>query len=66
MARQVEPRGGGLAGRVLVGIVVLVVLWFVVRLVLGVVYSFVRTALFVALLAVVAWVVIVGPPGRRD
>lgn len=66
MAKPVEPPSSGLAWRVLVGVVVLLVVWLVLRTVLGVVYSFVRTVLFVGLLAVVAWVVIVGPPGRRD
>jgi hypothetical protein len=66
MARPVEPRSGGIGGRLLLGIVVLIVLWVVLRVVLGLVYSVVRAALFVGLFAVVAWVVLVGPPGDRD
>lgn len=66
MARQADPRGGGIGGRILLGLVALVVLWLVLRIVLGLVYSVVRAALFLALFAVVAWVVLVGPPGDRD
>jgi hypothetical protein len=43
-----------------------VVAWLVVRLLLGFVYSIVRSALFIALFLVVAWIVLVGPPGRRE
>ncbi len=66
MARQADHRGGGIGGRVLFGLIALVVTWLVLRIVLGVVYSVVRAALFVALFAVVAWVVLIGPPGDRD
>jgi len=43
-----------------------VVAWLVLRVVLGFVYSIIRSLLFVALFAVVAWIVLVGPPGRHD
>jgi len=66
MARPVEPRGGGLTTRILLGIVVLVVVWIVVQSVLGMVFAFVRAALLVALFGIVAWIVLVGPPGGRD
>lgn len=66
MARPVEPRGSGLTGRILLGIVVLVVVWIVVQSVLGMVFAVVRAALLVALFGIVAWVVLVGPPGGRD
>jgi hypothetical protein len=65
MARPAPPRES-LTTRVVVGIVVLVVVWLVVRLMLGFVYSIVRSALFIALFLVVAWIVLVGPPGRRE
>jgi hypothetical protein len=66
MARPVEPRGGGLTSRIVLGIVVLVVIWIVVQSVLGMVFAVVRGALLIALFGVVAWVVLVGPPGGRD
>jgi hypothetical protein len=67
MAREVERPSGGLATRVVVGAVALFVLWLVLRMVLGTVFAFIRTALFIGLFAVVAWVVLVGPPdmGRK-
>jgi hypothetical protein len=60
------PPSPGLGTRVVVGIVALVVIWIVVRLVLGTVFAVIRSAVFVVLFAIVAWVVLVGPPGRRD
>jgi hypothetical protein len=66
MARQVEPQGGGTLGRVLVVLAVVVLLWFVVNAVLGTVFAVVRGLLLLALFGVVAWVVLVGPPGGRD
>jgi hypothetical protein len=66
MARPVEPPGGGLTGRIVLGIVVLVVIWIVVQSVLGMVFSLVRAALLIALFGIVVWVVLVGPPGGRD
>jgi hypothetical protein len=49
-----------------VGLVLLVVAWLVIRALLGMVYSIIRSALFIGLFLVVAWIVLVGPPGRRD
>jgi hypothetical protein len=66
MAQPVEPRGGGLTGRIVLGLVVLVIIWFVVQSVLGMVFAVARAALLIALFGVVAWVVLVGPPGGRD
>jgi hypothetical protein len=66
MARPVEPRGGWLTSRIVLGILVLVVIWIVVQSVLGMVFAVVRGALLIALFGVVAWVVLVGPPGGRD
>ena len=65
MSRPAAPRDS-LATRVVVGLVLLVVAWLVLRVVLGFVYSIIRSLLFVALFAVVAWIVLVGPPGRHD
>jgi hypothetical protein len=66
MARPVEPRGGGLTSRILLGLVVLAVIWIAVDSVLGMVVSLVRGALLIALFGIVAWVVLVGRPGGRD
>jgi hypothetical protein len=60
------PVRQSLTTRLLVGLVLLIVAWFVLRLVLGMVYSIIRSALFIGLFLVVAWIVLVGPPGRRD
>jgi hypothetical protein len=65
MANPAPPRST-LGTRVVVGILALIAVWIVLRIVLGMVYSLIRAALFVALFAVIAWVVLVGPPGRRD
>lgn len=60
------PPTQSLTARVAVGLVLLLVAWVVIRALLGMVYSIIRSALFVALFLVVAWIVLVGPPGRRD
>jgi hypothetical protein len=64
MARQVEPPSSSVGTRVVLGIVVLIVAWLVLRFVLGAVFALIRVALFVGLFAVIAWVVLVGPGGR--
>jgi uncharacterized membrane protein len=66
MARPPAPPRESITTRVLVGLVLLVVAWFVIRVVLGTVFALIRAALFVALFAVIAWVVLVGPPGRDE
>ncbi len=60
------PPRQSISTRVVIGLVVLVVAWIVVRMMLGFVYSIVRSLLFIALFLVVAWIVLVGPPGRRE
>lgn len=65
MARPAPPRES-LTTRIVIGLVLLVVAWIVVRMLLGFVYSIVRSALFIGLFLVVAWIVLVGPPGRRE
>ena len=44
----------------MVGLVVVIVLWWVLNALVGVVFSLIRMLLFVALFAVIAWVVLVG------
>jgi len=39
-----------------------VVLWLVLRMVLGAVFAFIRMGLFIVLFGIVAWVVLIGPP----
>jgi hypothetical protein len=62
MAQPVPPRPS-LLGRVAIVAVVLFVAWLVLQVLLGWVFAFVRTLLFVALFAVIAWVVLVGRGG---
>lgn len=65
MARQVRRSGGwmGHVGLVLLGVLIV---WLVVSSVLGFVFSLIRMLLFVALFAIVAWFVLIGPPDRHD
>jgi hypothetical protein len=65
MAQPVAPRSSILA-RLAVGALLVVVAVMVLQFVLGFVYSIIRALLFVALFAVVAWIVLVGRPDRRD
>lgn len=60
------PAKQSLTTRVVVGVVLLVVAWIVIRTLLGMVYSIIRSALFIGLFLLVAWIVLVGPPGRHD
>lgn len=62
MAQPVPPRPS-LLWRVALVAVVLFVAWLVLQVLLGWVFAFVRTLLFVALFAVIAWVVLVGRGG---
>ncbi|HEX6237337.1 MAG TPA: hypothetical protein VFZ68_09090 [Acidimicrobiales bacterium] len=65
MANPAPPRMS-LTSRIVVGLVVLLLAWLVLRLLLGFLFTVVRALLFLALFAIVAWVVLVGPPDRRD
>jgi|GEM_PF-2656703 hypothetical protein len=65
MARQVR-RSEGWLGRVGLVLLAVLVVWFLVSAALGFVFSLVRTLLFIALFAIVAWFVLIGPPDRRD
>lgn len=65
MSRPAAPRES-FTTRLVVGIVLLIVAWIVIRALLGMVYAIIRALLFIALFAIVAWIVLVGPPGRRD
>jgi hypothetical protein len=65
MARQVR-RGEGWLGRVAVVVLAVLVVWFFVSAVMGFVFSLIRTLLFIALFAIVAWFVLIGPPDRHE
>ena len=65
MARQVR-RGEGWLGRGAVVVLAVVVVWFLVSAVLGFVFSLIRTLQFIALFAIVAWFVLIGPPDRHE
>jgi hypothetical protein len=53
-------------GRVALVLLAVLVVWFLVSSVLGFVFSLIRMLLLVALFAIVAWFVLIGPPDRRD
>jgi hypothetical protein len=59
MARPVE-RSSGWTTRLLVGLVLVIVAWWVLNAVVGFVFSLIRMLLFLALFALIAWVVLVG------
>jgi uncharacterized membrane protein len=65
VARQVRRSEGwlGRAGLVLLGVLIV---WLILSAVLGFVFSLIRMLLFVALFAIVAWFVLIGPPDRHD
>jgi hypothetical protein len=65
MARQVR-RSEGWMGRVALVLLAMLVVWFLASSVLGFVFSLIRMLLFVALFAIVAWFVLIGPPDRHD
>jgi hypothetical protein len=65
MARQVR-RSEGWLGRVGVVLLGVLIVWLVVSSVLGFVFSLIRMLLLVALFAIVAWFVLIGPPDRHD
>jgi hypothetical protein len=65
MARQVR-QGEGWLGRVGLVLLGVLIVWLLVSSVLGFVFSLIRMLLFVALFAIVAWFVLIGPPDRHD
>jgi uncharacterized membrane protein len=65
MARQVR-RSDGWLGRIGLVVLAVLVVWFVVSALVGVVFSLIRTLLFIALFAIVAWFALIGPPDRHD
>ena len=65
MARQVR-RSEGWLGRVGLLLLAVLVVWFFVSAVLGFVFSLIRTLLFIALFAIAAWFVLIGPPDHQD
>jgi len=65
MAQPVKPSGSGIVTRLAVGVLVVVALWLLVGAVVGFVFTIVRTLLFLGLIGLVAWIVLIGPPGGR-
>jgi O-antigen ligase len=55
-----------LVTRVLLGLVVLLVAWFVFQSVLDWLFAMLRIALLLGLLAIVGWFVLIGPSGSDD
>ena len=53
-------------GRVALVLLAMLVVWLLVSSVLGFVFSLIRMLLFVALFAIVAWFVLIGPPDRHE
>jgi hypothetical protein len=58
MAQPAPPREGGFIVRLVIGVVLLFLAWIALKIVLGVVFSLVRTVLFVGLIALVVWLVL--------
>jgi hypothetical protein len=61
-----RSRSESLVTRVLLGLVVLLVAWFVFQLVLGWLFALLRMALLLGLLGIVGWFVLIGPSGSDD
>jgi hypothetical protein len=65
MAREAR-RSEGLFTRIGFVLLGVLIVWLVVSSILGFVFSLIRMLLFLALFAIVAWFVLIGPPDRRD
>lgn len=63
-----QPKSGAseLLTRVAIGIIVLAAGLIVFQFLLGWIFSLIRVALLLGLLALVAWLVLVGPPGMDE
>lgn len=66
MANEVERPTSGLGSRIVIAVLVIVTASLVLRFLLGFVFGLIRALFFLALVGVVAWFVIVGPPGRDE
>jgi hypothetical protein len=66
MPRPASRSSESLLTRVLLGLVVLLVAWFVLQLVVGWLFTLLRVALLLGLLGIVGWFVLIGPPGVDD
>jgi hypothetical protein len=65
MAQPAPPREGSIIVRLVIGLVLLFLAWVALKIVLGVVFSLVRTFLFIGLIAIVAWVVLAARSDSR-
>jgi hypothetical protein len=66
MAKPASRMTDQVLTRVGVAVIVLIVASIVVRMVLGWIFDLVRIAVLLGLLALAAWFVFIGPPGRDD
>lgn len=66
MAGPASRSSERLLTRILLGLLVLVVAWVVLQWVLGALFALLRIALLLALFGIVAWFVLIGPPGMSD
>lgn len=66
MARPSSRTSDQVLLRLAVGVILVFVLWWLVSWLVGFVVALVRTALLLLLLGVVAWFVLVGPPGSDE
>jgi uncharacterized membrane protein YjjB (DUF3815 family) len=65
MAQPAPPREGGIVIRLVIGLVLLFLAWVALKIVLNVVFSMVRTILFVGLIALVVWLVLAARSDSR-
>jgi uncharacterized membrane protein YjjB (DUF3815 family) len=65
MAQPAPPREGGIVVRLVIGLVLLFLAWVALKIVLNVVFSMVRTILFVGLIALVVWLVLAARSDSR-
>jgi hypothetical protein len=66
MAKPASRSSERLLTRVLLGLVVLLVAWFLLQMVLGWIFALLRVALLLGLLGIVAWFVLIGPSSLDD
>jgi hypothetical protein len=69
MAKLPAERSGRsdqLLWRVALGALVVIVVIMVLQWVLGMIYAIIRIAVLLAILGVVGWFVLIGPPGMDD
>ena len=66
MPAQRSRRSDQLLWRVAVGALAVIVVIMVLNMVLGWVFAMIRMAVLLAILGIVAWFVLIGPPGMDE